>query len=44
MKTHPEYTLDTVASESGFANRSTFFLAFRKKNGMTPSQYKNENF
>ena len=43
MKTYPEYTLDTVASESGFANRSTFFLAFRKKNGMTPSQYKNEN-
>lgn len=43
MKTHPEYTLDTVASESGFANRSTFFLAFRKKNGMTPSQYKNGN-
>ena len=43
MKEHPEYTLDTVASESGFANRSTFFLAFRKKNGMTPSQYKNEN-
>ena len=39
MKQHPEYKLDFVAHESGFASISTFRRAFIKLTGQTPSQY-----
>ena len=38
MKEHPEYKLDYVASESGFASLSTFRRAFIKLTGQTPGQ------
>lgn len=41
LKEHPDYTFETIATEAGFINRGTFNLAFRKKVGMTPTQYKN---
>ena len=39
IREHPEYKLDYVAQESGFASISTFRRAFFKSTGQTPSQY-----
>ena len=39
MREHPEYKLDYVAQESGFASISTFRRAFFKMTGQTPSQF-----
>lgn len=39
MKDHPEYTLEFVASESGFKSISTFRRAFIKLTGLNPSNY-----
>ena len=41
MREHPEYKLDFVACESGFASISTFRRAFIKLTGQTPSQFGN---
>ena len=42
MKSHPEYKLEHVARESGFASISTFRRAFVKQTGQTPSQYESD--
>lgn len=39
MREHPEFKLDFVAHESGFASISTFRRAFIKLTGQTPRQY-----
>ena len=39
MREHPEYQLDFVAHQSGFASISTFRRAFIKLTGQMPSQY-----
>lgn len=39
MKEHPEYKLDFIAQESGFASISTFRRAFVRLTGQTPSQF-----
>lgn len=39
MQAHPEYKLDYVAQQSGFASISTFRRAFVKLTGKTPSVY-----
>ena len=39
MRDHPEYKLEYVARESGFASVSTFRRAFIKLTGQTPSQF-----
>lgn len=39
LKEHPEFTLEYVAQESGFASISTFRRAFIKLTGQTPRQY-----
>ena len=39
MREHPEYKLEYVAQESGFASISTFRRAFVKLTGQTPSQF-----
>lgn len=39
LREHPEYTLDYVAEESGFASISTFRRAFQKLMGKTPRQF-----
>ena len=39
IKEHPEYTLEFIAAESGFASISTFRRAFIKLTGLTPRQY-----
>ncbi len=38
LKEHPEYTLDYIAMQSGFASISTFRRAFVKQTGHTPRQ------
>lgn len=40
MQEHPEYTLEQIATESGFQSISTFRRAFQKITGMTPSEYR----
>lgn len=39
MQEHPEYTLEYIATESGFCSISTFRRAFSKFTGKTPSQF-----
>ncbi len=33
-------TIDAIASESGFANRSSFYRAFKRSQGISPSDYR----
>jgi len=42
IQQHPEYTVEHVASESGFKHVSTFRRAFTKLMGKSPSQYRSE--
>ncbi|MCZ4223815.1 helix-turn-helix domain-containing protein [Pedobacter rhodius] len=34
-----QFTLEAIAKEAGFSSRNTFFLAFKKATGSTPSVY-----
>lgn len=36
-------TVDEIALRSGFSSRSTFYRAFLKKEGITPTGYRNKN-
>lgn len=40
LKTHPDHTVQAIAADSGFNNMSTFYILFKQKVGMTPSEYK----
>lgn len=40
MDRHPELTIETIAQETGFAARNTFYSLFRKNYGITPSEYR----
>lgn len=40
MKEHPDYTLERIATESGFQSLSTFRRAFMKQKGIAPSEYR----
>lgn len=37
---HNQRTIDAIASESGFANRSTFYRAFKNSQGISPTDYR----
>lgn len=39
MREHPEYTLEYIATESGFSSISTFRRSFQKFTGNTPSHF-----
>ena len=39
MKGHPEYSLEHIAEQCGFRNRSYFHTVFRQLTGMTPAQF-----
>lgn len=39
---HPEYTMERIAKESGFNSIATYRRAFRKITGTTPSAYKEQ--
>lgn len=34
-----QFTLEAIAKDAGFASRNTFFVAFKKATGLTPSVY-----
>lgn len=34
-----QFTLEAIAQDAGFANRNTFFVAFKKRMGVSPSVY-----
>ena len=39
MLAHPDYSLQAVAEECGYANSSNFSRAFKNQEGMTPGQW-----
>lgn len=43
LESHPEYTLEYIARESGFNSLSTFRRAFKKFTGKTPGNYRCDN-
>jgi AraC-like DNA-binding protein len=40
MQEHPDYTIERIATESGFNSISTFHRSFQKLKGMSPGTYK----
>ncbi len=40
IKTNTLLTLEAIGNECGFKSNSTFYTAFKKQEGMTPSQFK----
>lgn len=42
MREHPDYTLERIATESGFQSLSTFRRAFQKLKGISPNSYKKQ--
>lgn len=41
--THSHYTIDAIAEEAGFANKVSFYKAFKRIKGISPSEYRKEN-
>lgn len=40
MKTYPHYSIESIAADSGFKSKNTFYVAFRDVFGVTPNEYK----
>lgn len=40
--TETQYTIEGIAYECGFKSKSTFFTAFKKKEGVTPAQFRKQ--
>ena len=43
MAEHPEYTLEAIAADCGYANKSSLSHAFKQQVGMTPAAWTAEN-
>ncbi len=41
--THSHFTIDAIAEESGFANKVSFYKAFKRVKGVSPSEFRKEN-
>lgn len=42
LRQHPNYTIQAIMQDSGFASKSTFTTLFKKAYGVTPSQYREQ--
>lgn len=42
IRQHPEFTVDSIAIESGFSSRSTFYRNFTTRFGISPKVYRGE--
>lgn len=42
IREHPEWTIEAIANESGFATRSTFYSNFTSRFGISPAVYRSE--
>lgn len=40
LKSKPEYAIESIATDSGFSNRTTFYRVFTDTFGITPMQYR----
>ncbi|WP_455668343.1 helix-turn-helix domain-containing protein [Phocaeicola sp.] len=40
MGRYPGHTFEAIAADAGFSSRSTFHVQFKRKTGMTPSEYR----
>lgn len=40
LKSKPEYSIESIANDSGFGNRTTFYRVFSEAFGITPVQYR----
>lgn len=40
LKTHPEYTIESICKDAGFSSRRTFQTVFKARLGMSPSEYR----
>lgn len=43
MERNPEWTMEAISQELGYASRSTFYQNFNKYYGMTPAEYHQKN-
>ncbi|MBQ9676653.1 MAG: AraC family transcriptional regulator [Prevotella sp.] len=42
LRQYPNYTINAIMQDSGFATKSTFTQLFKKVYGMTPSEFRNK--
>ena len=40
LKSHPEYTIESISQDAGFSSRRTFQTVFKNRLGMSPSEYR----
>ena len=40
LKSHPEYTIESISLDAGFPSRRTFQTVFKNRLGMSPSEYR----
>ncbi|MDD2952887.1 MAG: helix-turn-helix domain-containing protein [Parabacteroides sp.] len=40
MRQHPDYTIDSIAMDSGFNSPRTYYRVFKEKLNMTPAEYR----
>ena len=40
LKTHPEFTIESICKDAGFSSRRTFQTIFKSRLGVSPSEYR----